>query len=115
MPAAYGEIRTAISRGFSVDNLRVITDLSLAVLQGNPTHPVVFLTIATVSRWVADAWDDVPLLKPVAIRVESQLRPQLEMLLNLADGDSGEVCAALDATASAFREVVRDGLDSDLT
>ena len=72
MPA-YNELRAALDRGFYLDNLRAITNLSLAILRENPTHPAIFLTIATVSRWVADAWDDVPLLKQVATRVEGQL------------------------------------------
>jgi hypothetical protein len=112
---AYDEIRTAASRGFSVDNLRTITNLSLAILQENPTHPAIFLTIAAVSRWVADAWDGIPLLLPVAHRVERQLKPHLVALLNVAEGTSDEVCAALDTIAVAFRETVRLGLDSDLT
>lgn len=114
MPA-YNELRTALSRGFYLDNLRSITNLSLAILQENPPHPAIFLTIATISRWVADAWDEVPLLKQVATRVEDQLKPQLEALLNVADGNSEDVCAALDAVATAFREAVSRGLDSDLT
>lgn len=114
MPA-YSQIRTALSRGFYVENLRTVTNLSLEVLQqDNPKHPAVFLVLASVSRWVADAWEDVPLRAPVADRVESQLKARLEALLNLADGDSAEVCAALDAVAAAFREAIARGLDSDL-
>lgn len=115
MPAARDEIRTAISRGFSVDNLRAVTNLSLAILREKPTHPSIFLTIAAISRWVADAWDGVPVLVPIADRVEGQLKPHLEALITVADGNSAEVCAALNATAAAFREAVRRGLDSDLT
>jgi hypothetical protein len=112
---AYGQIRTALSRGFYVDNLRTITKLSLEVLQQeNLKHPAIFLVLASLSRWVADAWDDIPLRAPVADRVESQLKAHLEALLNVADGDSAEVCTALDAAAAAFREVVARGLDSDL-
>jgi hypothetical protein len=112
---AYNEIRTALSRGFYVDNLHEITNLSLAVLQENPAHPVIFLTIAAIARWVADAWDEIALSTSVATRVEGQLKRPLENLLNVADGNSAEVCVALDSVATAFREAVRCGLDSDLT
>ena len=114
MPANYDEIRTAIGRGFSVDNLRTITNLSLAILQKRPLHPAIFLTIATVAGWVADAWDDIPLLVAVADRVEGQLKPHLEILLNVAEGSSDQVSSALDAMASAFTDAIRMGLDSDL-
>jgi len=50
----------------------------------------------------------------VANRVEGQLKPELEALLNAADGTPEEVCAALNAVANAFREAVKNGLDSDL-
>lgn len=114
MPA-YDKIRTALGRGFYVDNLREITNLSLEMLQESPTHPAIFLTIAAISRWVADAWDGVPVPVSVATRVEGQLKLPLEALLNVADGSSDEVSIALDAIAVAFREAVRRGLDSDFT
>lgn len=115
MPAEYDQIRTAIRKGFSVDNLRVIERLSLTLLGENTRkHPALFLVLASISRWVADAWDDVPLSAQVADRVEGQLKPHLEALLDVANGDSAEVCAVIDATAAAFREAVKRGLDSDL-
>lgn len=115
MPA-YEEIRTALNRGFSVDNLRVVTALSLTILrEASPEHPAVFVTLATVCRWIADAWDGIPLQSSVADRVESQLKPRLEALLNVADGDATTVCAALDVVATAFREAIAHGLDSNLT
>ena len=111
----YGEIRDALSRGFYVENLRAITNLSLKTLQQDePKNPAVFHALASVSHWVADAWDDVPIIMQVANRVEGQLKPELEALLNAADGIPEEVCAALNAVANAFREAVKNGLDSDL-
>lgn len=113
MPSQYDQIRTAIGRGLALDNLRVITELSLSELQeGTPSHPVVFLVLASVSRWVADAWDDIPLSTQAADRVEGLLKPSLEALLDAADGDPVEVCAALDATAAVFREAIKRGLDT---
>jgi hypothetical protein len=111
---AYDEIGNALSRSFSLDELRIVTTLSLQVLQGSPKHPAIFLTLAAVCRWVADAWDDTALQSPVADRVESQLRPHLRALLDLSEGDPAQVCAALNALASAFHEAVERGLDSDL-
>lgn len=115
MPARYEEIRTALHRGFSVDNLRAITNLSLNTLQQKtPRHPSVFHAIALVCRWLADAWDGLPIAPDIAERVERQLRPPLEALLDIADGDPAQVCAALDNLATMFAQAVRSGLDSDL-
>jgi hypothetical protein len=114
MPNAHEELRTCLSKEFSVDNLRVITNLALLILKNGPKNPAVFLVISSVSRWVADAWDDIPLSAPVTERVERQLRPHLEALINVADRDSSEVCDALNALATAFGEAVTRGLDSDL-
>ena len=116
MSSEYDRIRTTIHQSLSLDNLRGITNLSLKILQdGAPKHPAVFLVLAALSRWVADVWDNIPLPTQVADRVERQLKPHLESLLNVANGDPDEVCAVLNAAADAFREAIRRGLDSDLT
>ncbi len=115
MPASYDDIRTTLSRGFSVDNLRTITNLSLEILRQKPTYPAILLTIAAISRWVADAWDDVG---PPGIpfgRVERQLKPHFVALLDLAEADSADVFRALNQAALAFDEAIRQGLDSDLS
>jgi hypothetical protein len=115
MPASYQDIRTALRRGFSVDNLRTITNLALKTLQqANPKHPAVFAALASVSRWVADAWDDHAITVKVSGRVEGQLKPRLEALIEVADGSPAEVCGALDDLAVAFRDSIRRGLDSDV-
>lgn len=107
------QIRTAIDRGLAIDNLRSITNLSLKVLEEDaPRHPSVFFVLASLSRWVADAWDDFPLSVQVANRVDGQLRAHLVALLDAASGSPAEVSAALDAVAEAFREAIRFGLDS---
>jgi len=113
MPTTIEEVRTTLHRGFSVDNLRTVTDLSLAILREKPTHPAIFLTIATISRWIADAWDDVgPPGIPID-RVDRQLRPHLEKLLDLAEADTEEASLALDQIAVAFDQAIQQGLDSD--
>jgi hypothetical protein len=113
MPSEFDQIRIAISRGLAVKSLRSITKLSLAILQDHsPKHPSVFLSLASLSRWVADAWDDHLISSQVADRVEAQLKPHLEALLDVADGDPAEVCAVLDAAALAFRIALSQTLDS---
>lgn len=112
MPTAYDEIRPALNRGFAVDNLREVTRLSLDILQrGKPKHPAIFCVVAAVCRWIADAWDGVPLSTDVAARVEGQIRPHLETLINLADQDPATVCSALDGVAVAFQQAISRGLD----
>src|ERR1039458_2695908 len=113
MPREHDQIRTAIGRGLALDNLREITNLSLSVLQSDASaHPAVFLVLASLSRWVADAWDDIPLSTQVADRVDSALRPCMEAVRTAADDDPTEVCAVLDATVTVFRDVIKRGLDT---
>ena len=109
----YEKLRATIGRGFYIDNLRAITNLSLDILQSGPTNPAIFFTIAAISRWVADGWDDVgPPGIPVA-RVERQLKPYLERLVDAADTDAATASIALNQAAIAFKEAVKQGLDSD--
>jgi len=113
MPREFDQIRIAVSRDLAVESLRSITNLSLAILRDqSPKHPAVFFSLASLSRWVADAWDGIPLPVHVAERVESQLKPHLEALLNVADGDPAAVCAVLDSAASAFSDALSQTLDS---
>lgn len=115
MPAPYDEIRPALSRGFSVENLRKITSLSIeAIQQGNLKHPAAFHAIASVCRWIADAWDEVPIEKHIALRVEEQIKPSLQAVLDSADEDAAKVCLMLDHLTAAFRDAILLGLDSDL-
>ena len=113
MPA-HDEIRSALSRGFSVDNLRIITNLAIdAIQQGNLRHPSAFYAITTVCRWVADAWDGVAVTASVVLRVEEQIMPPLLALLDSADEDAAEVCRLLDNLTFAFRDAILLGLDED--
>jgi hypothetical protein len=73
------EIRDALSRDFSVDALRKIANLSIETLQqGHIKHPAVFHAIASVARWIADAWDESPLEANVAVRIQEQIQPALQ-------------------------------------
>jgi len=110
---AHEQIRVALSRGFSVDNLRSVTNLCLDILQsGNPTNPVVFHITASVCRWIADAWDGIPLPTVIASRVERTIRPKLEALLGNAEADPPQLCKTLNELAAAFRDAIVQGLDS---
>ncbi len=115
MATPYEELRAALSRGFSVDNLRAITNFSIeAIQEGNVKHPSVFYATATICRWVADAWDGAAVTTVVACRVEEQIKPRLLSLLEGADKDSAEVCRLLDDLTFAFRDAILLGLDEDL-
>lgn len=112
MPA-HNKIRAALSRGFYVDNLRAIVTLSLKTLQERkPKHPAVFFALATIAQWIADAWDEKPISVATVERVEGQIRPHLEHLLNVAESNTRQVCIGLDAAATAFRGAIRHGLDT---
>ena len=111
----YEELRIDLDRGFSVDNLRSITNHAIEILRQNvPRHPAIPLIIAILSRWIADSWDEKALSVDVANRVESQIKPHFQKLLSLADSDAAEVYAAVNETALAFSAAICSGLDSDL-
>ena len=111
------QLRSAVRAPFSVVGLRNVDTLCLAVLQdAGPAHPSAILLLASMARWVADAWDDVALPVDVAVRVEYSLKPHFERLLEITnDVDIAiDVGAALDAASEGFRKVLRQGLDCDL-
>jgi len=116
MPTEYERIREILSQGFSANALREIARTSLALLQDPATdQPAAFLFIATVSQWIADAWDERPIEARIVARVEKSIRPHFESLLAIEKGESADyVKILLDAAAIAFRNVLRSGLDSDL-
>ena len=113
MPTKYEEIRTALDRGFSVDNLRHVNRLCLAAIQeGKAPHPSVLFTVAVIVQWIADGWDEKPILSTTTSRIEKQMKSQLEALLRLGESDSESICSALDQAVKAFATVLRDTLDS---
>jgi hypothetical protein len=115
MPHPYDQIRDILRKGFGLDNLRLITTHSLSILRDDPPqHPATLVLLAAISRWIADAWDGVPLSVETATRVEQALAPHFQSLINVANGDLSEVCEALDAASTAFRGVILTGLDCSL-
>jgi hypothetical protein len=105
---AYDEIRDAISRGPYLDDLRLIEDSSLKIIrEGAPKHPAVFFVLATLARRGVEAWgEDEVIPANAADDIGSQLKPHLNALLAIADGNANDVCAVLDAvTATFFRGI----------
>jgi len=104
-------------QNFSVEGLRQIAQVSLALLQDSAcAQPAAVLFAATVAQWIADAWDGQPVTTTVAARVEEKIKPHLKRLLAIRKNEPPEqVKTVLDAAALAFRDAVRGGLDSDLT
>ena len=117
MSQRYDEIRSTLNRGFFVDNLREVSSLCLALLQEDVvvSHPAVLFTIATTADNIVRAWEDVPITAKTADRVQKQLMPQLQALLAMAASDSLTACSILDKAAASFGQVLRQGLDSELT
>jgi hypothetical protein len=90
-----------------------LVKLCLDSLQkGDSAHPAVLLAISTMAQWIADAWDERPILTTTVSRVEQQLRPHFENLLAVAEAHSDQVCTALDDAAIAFAAALRATLDS---
>lgn len=115
MSQRYDEIRSALSRGFFVDNLSEISKLSLSLVEeGNVSHPAIPLTISAIAGFVARAWDPDwgPVTVKTADRVEKQLKPQLEALLSVVESDDETVCSALDQAAAVFGQVSLQGFDA---
>jgi hypothetical protein len=112
VPDNYEQIRTALDRGFSVDNLRLVNRACLnAIQKGGISHPSVLFTVAIMAGWIADAWDDKPITSTTATRVENQVKPHLEVLLSMERADSGTVCKALDEAVQGFATALKATLD----
>lgn len=117
MPDEFEQFRDIFDQSFSVDGLRQIAKVSLALLQDPaPSQPAAILFVATVSQWIADSWDDRPITLEVAARVEEKIKPHLKRLLAIQKNEPpDQVKTLLDAAALAFRDSIYSGLDSDLT
>jgi hypothetical protein len=102
---SYSEIRAALyPNGFFVDNLWHLTRISYALgRSGDVRHPQIPLAIASIAERVATAWDGIPLDNSEAQRVEGEILPKLQALVELADSeDTSEVNAAIiDAQTAA--------------
>lgn len=118
MPPGYAQIRSALSAGFSVDNLRNINLLILNALcsQNDHRHPAALLMIAEMAGSIEDAWHGKPLHPDIAHRIEHSIRPRLEALLDLAESDASpsEIMSAMNEAAREFSRNITQGLDSNL-
>ena len=116
MARIYGQIRAALSAGFSVVSLRTVNRISLTMLgEGNHPHPAALLLVAEISGRVAEGWEERAISVQVANRVEADLKPSLERLLELMESESGQsqILDAMNETAKAFALTLRLGIDSD--
>lgn len=86
---SYAELRAALRPGgFVVANLWHLTRISYALgRSGDVRHPSIPLTIAAIAERVATAWDRIPLDNEDAQRVEDDILPKLQALVELADSD----------------------------
>ena len=103
----YDEIRTALGRGFYLDNLWQIVRLSFAIVHsGQAKHPAVPFAIATIVEKIANRWAGHALPDDTAAVVEAHVQPKLVALLDVADADPSTVAAALDDAARAYAEAI---------
>lgn len=93
---SYDDIRAALRPGgFFVDNLWHLTRISYALgRSGQVKHPTIPLTIASVAESVASRWDGEAIDNSYAQRVEDQILPKLQALVELADADDDTVVHA---------------------
>ena len=93
---SYNEIRAALRPdGFFVDNLWHLTRIAYALgRSGTVRHPSIPLTIASIAERVAGAWDGVSVLVERAERVEADILPKLQALLELSDASDPNVVDA---------------------
>lgn len=93
---SYAEIRAALRPGgFFVANLWHLTRVSYALgRSGQVRHPTIPLTIASIAERVASRWDGVAIDSDYAQRVENEILPKLQALVELADADNPAVVEA---------------------
>lgn len=114
MPTTYTEIRASLASGFSVAGLRTLNRLCLTAINEGLPHPSVLFSVAVIAEWIADAWDQKPVLTTTVQRVEQQIRPHLEALLSLETASSDATCSALDHATRAFVACLKATLDSEV-
>lgn len=92
----YHEIRAALRPGgFYVANLWHLTRLGYALgRSGDVKHPTIPLTIASIAERVAARWDGEAIDNEYALRVEDEILPKLQALVELADANDAAVVNA---------------------
>lgn len=85
----YDDLRAALRPGgFFVANLWLITRVGYALgRSGEVRHPSIPLAIASIAERVAFAWDGMPIHEAHAQRVESEILPKLQALVELENCD----------------------------
>jgi len=104
----YGEIRAALSRGFFVDNLNLITRLGHELLQSDIPlrHPSAAYILATTAQKVAWYWEGQPVRVDTADVIEAHIRPKMEAVLDAAEGAADSLLRAADDLARAYADAV---------
>jgi hypothetical protein len=93
---SYNDIREALRPGgFYVHNLWHLTRISYKLgRSGQVKHPTIPLTIASIAERVAGRWDGVPVDNDDAQRVEDEILPKLQALVELSEADDNAVVQA---------------------
>ena len=93
---SYADLRAALRPGgFFVANLWHLTRISYALgRSGDVRHPSIPLTIAAIAERVATTWDGIPLDNEYAQRVEDDILPKLQALVELEDSNDASVVNA---------------------
>lgn len=108
-------IREALNGGFSVDNLRLVAQVSLNALHPGPLRRSgAIFAIAEIALHIAEAWDNKPIDAAIADRVERAVAPHLRNLLSAVDADCETFCSVLDAAVDALVGQIVLGLDTDI-
>lgn len=104
----YDDIRTALSRGFYLDNLHHISRLAHALLDSDAPlrHPAAAYVIAATAQKVASYFDGMPVREETAAVIEAHIRPKIEAVLDAAEGDADALTKALDDLARAYADAV---------
>ena len=100
----YDAIRTALSRGFFLENLHHITRLGHELLESDTPlrHPSAAYAIAATAQKVAGYWDGVR--EDAVAVIEAHIKPKMEAVVDAAEGDAESLVLALDELARAYAD-----------
>lgn len=104
----YDDIRTSLSRGFSVNTLNEITRLGHDLLGSDAAlrHPAAAYALAATAQKIAWYWEGQPVREDTAAVIEAHIKPKMEAVLASAEADAESLTAALDDLARAYADAV---------
>jgi hypothetical protein len=106
-PGAYSlGLRTAISKGFHLDNLHHITRLGHALLNSDKPlrHPSAAYLIAVTAQKIAWYCEGYPVRDETISVIEAHIKPKMEAVLDAADENPESLIQALDELARAYAD-----------